>query len=220
LKKALLRRTVAEAIGTCAIVFLGCGALMVMERFPGSVPAGSISIIFGLTVAAMIYTFGHISGAHFNPAVTLAFAIGRHFPARDVLAYWFAQFSGAAIGSSLLSLLLPDGSHYGETQIHLPIAQAFAWEMIITFFLMIVVMAVATDTRAVGTMAGAAIGIAVMVLAFVAGPLTGASMNPARSFGPAIFAGRLADMWLYLTAPILGAALAALSYNWLKYQPD
>jgi len=212
----LLKRSAAEAIGTFAIVFFGCGALMVGERFAGSMSGAAVPVIFGLTVAAMIYTFGHVSGAHFNPAVTLAFAIARHFPRREVVAYWIGQFAGAIVASTLLYFILPLGSHYGETVTHVPLVSAFMWEVMVTFFLMLVVMAVATDTRAVGTMAGAAIGITVMIGAFVGGPLTGASMNPARSLGPAIYAHTLDTMGLYFIGPIVGAALAAVIYSWLK----
>jgi len=215
-KNQLLKRSVAEAIGTFAIVFFGCGALMVGERFAGSMSGVAVPVIFGLTVAAMIYTFGHVSGAHFNPAVTLAFAIARHFPGKEVAAYWFGQFTGAIVASTLLYFILPPGTHFGETITHVPLVSAFVWEVMVTFFLMLVVMAVATDTRAVGTMAGAAIGITVMIGAFVGGPLTGASMNPARSLGPAIFAHTLGTMGLYFIGPIIGAALAAMLYAWMK----
>jgi len=212
----MIKRGVAEAIGTFGIVFFGCGAIMVAERFPHTISPASIPIIFGLVVATMVYTLGHISGAHFNPAVTLAFAISRHFPFRDVVAYWIAQVIGALIGIAILYLILPPGHSYGATIPQVDLASAFAWEIVLTFVLMFVIMGVATDTRAVGTMAGAAIGAAVMMGAFVGGPVTGASMNPARSLAPLIAEGRLDLFWLYLFAPMVGAALASLLYKWIR----
>jgi MIP family channel proteins len=212
----MIKRGVAEAIGTFGIVFFGCGAIMVTERFPHTISPASIPVIFGLVVSAMVYTLGHISGAHFNPAVTLAFAISRHFPFRDVVAYWIAQVLGAIIAIAILYLILPPGNSYGATIPKVDIPSAFAWEAVLTFVLMFVIMGVATDTRAVGTMAGAAIGAAVMMDALVGGPVTGASMNPARSLAPLIAEGRLDLLWLYLLAPMLGAALAALLYKWIR----
>lgn len=210
------RKAVAEAIGTFAIVFSGCGSVMVAERFPGSVPISAVSVVFGLAVAAMIYAVGHISGAHFNPAVTLGFAIARHFPMRQVLIYWLAQVLGALAATALLVLLLPVGKNFGATIPHVPAIQAIGWETILTFFLMFVIIAVATDTRAEGTMAGAAIGATVMLGAFVGGPVTGASMNPARSLAPAIAQGSLDVFWIYLIGPVVGAVFAALLYSWIR----
>jgi len=216
----LLKKSIAEAVGTFTLVFAGCGAVMVADRFPGSVPPAAVPVVFGLAVAVMIYAVGHISGAHFNPAVTLAFAVGRHFPLRQIPFYWLAQFSGAVAASGLLVLLLPSGRAYGTTfsSVHPP--QALAWEGVLTFFLMFVIMAVATDTRAEGTMAGAAIGGTVMLAAFVGGPVTGASMNPARSLAPALFQGQLGEMWIYTLGPVLGAVAAALLYNFLRQGPQ
>jgi MIP family channel proteins len=164
----------------------------------------------------MIYALGHISGAHFNPAVTLAFAISRHFPARDVLIYWTAQCTGGLLAIGLLSIILPHGQSFGATVPAIDILPAFVWECILTFFLMLVIMGVATDTRAVGTMAGVAIGAVVMLDAFVGGPVTGASMNPARSLAPAIAAGRTDVLWIYILAPMTGAVLASLLYQWIR----
>jgi aquaporin NIP len=212
----MLKRGAAEAIGTFGIVFFGCGAIMVAERFPGAVSPAAISVVFGLVVTAMIYTLGHISGAHFNPAVTLAFAITRHFPFRSVLLYWVAQCLGSLVAASLLCLILPQGIGHGETVPHVPLLQAFTWEVILTFMLMFVVMGVAKDTRAVGTLAGVVIGATVMITAFVAGPITGDSMNPARSLGPAIISGRVDVLWLYILAPMVGAVLGAWVYQWVR----
>lgn len=192
---------------------------MVAERYPGTLSHASISVIFGLAVAVMIYAVGHISGAHFNPAVTLAFAAARHFPFEEVLSYWISQFAGALAALGVLKFILPMGHSYGATFPSVPFMPALAWEIILTFFLMFVIVAVATDTRAVGTMAGAAIGATVMLAAWVGGPITGASMNPARSFAPALFEGRLDVMWIYVVGPCIGAVLAALFYEAIRLAP-
>lgn len=218
--QALLHKSIAEAIGTFALVFAGCGSVMVAERFPGALAPSVIPVVFGLVVAAMIYAVGHLSGAHFNPAVTLAFAVARHFPRREVLAYWIAQFAGALVAIALLKFLLPAGESYGATVPAVAVGQAFAWEIVLSFFLMFVIVAVATDTRAEGTMAGAAIGATVMLCAFVGGPITGASMNPARSFAPALFEGTLDTFLIYLAAPPLGTVAAALLYDWIRCTPE
>ena len=215
----LSKKSLAEFTGTFTLVFAGCGSLMVAERFPGALSHSVIPVIFGLAVAVMIYAVGHISGAHFNPAVTLAFAAARHFPFEQVLAYWLAQLTGALAAIGVLKLILPSGHTYGTTIPAVPDGQALVWEIILTFFLMFVIVSVATDTRAVGTMAGAAIGGTVMLAAWVGGPVTGASMNPARSLAPAVFEGRLNDMWIYLLGPCLGAVLAALFYETIRMTP-
>ena len=200
-----MRKAVTEAIGTFAIVFAGCGAIRVQALFPGSVAPAVIPVVFGLVVAAMIYAVGHISGAHFNPAVTLGFAIARHFPAREVLVYWIGQIAGALLGVALLALLLPGATTFGATTPQVPVILALGWEFVLTFFLMFVIIAVATDTRAIGTMAGAAIGATVMLDAFVGGPVTGASMNPARSIAPALAEGRLEGLWDLCARPRTGS---------------
>jgi len=213
LKAPLAPRLLAEALGTFAIVFFGCGAIALFALTPAAISVSAIPVIFGLVVAAMIYGFGHISGAHFNPAVTLAFAISRHFPLREAFPYILAQCLGGILASALLAFLFPSPGSYGATIPHVPMMQAFAWEAVMTFFLMLVIMAVATDTRAVGTMAGAAIGAVVMIDAFIGGWATGASMNPARSLAPAIIQGSLDTLWLYFAAPIVGAIAGSLIYK-------
>ena len=185
MRREKISKALAEAVGTFAIVFVGCGGIMVAERFPGSIAKLAIPVLFGLVVIAMVYALGHISGAHFNPAVTAAFALARHFPLNQVLVYWVAQFLGALVATVSLTLLLPAGELYGATIPMVSPLRAVAWEAVLTFFLMFVIMAVATDTRAVGTMAGAAIGATVLFDALLGGPVTGASMNPERSFAPA-----------------------------------
>jgi aquaporin NIP len=209
------RSLVAEFIGTFALVFAGAGAVMV-EAKTGSLGQVGIALTFGLVIMAMIYAVGHISGAHFNPAVTFAFVLTRHFPWRRSLAYWAAQAAGAVTAALLLRASLGDIAHVGATLPSGSDRQSFLWETILTFFLMFVIMAVATDTRAVGEAAAIAVGGTVGLDALFGGPISGASMNPARSLGPALAAADLQSLWIYLTAPLLGAALGALAYQLVR----
>ncbi|PIQ97324.1 MAG: aquaporin [Nitrospinae bacterium CG11_big_fil_rev_8_21_14_0_20_56_8] len=209
-------KLIAEFIGTFALVFAGCGALMVAERFPGTLSPEIVPLVFGLIVAVMIYAVGHISGAHFNPAVTLGFTVAKHFPPSNLFPYWGAQFGGGIVACLLLNSLLPPGETYGATLPTIGTLKAMEWEMVLTFFLMFVIMAVATDSRAVGTMAGSAIGGTVMVCAFFGGPVTGASMNPARSLGPNMFQGETLSLWIYFVGPLAGAVLAAWIYEKIR----
>ncbi|MGE4234113.1 MAG: MIP family channel protein [Bacteriovoracia bacterium] len=214
-------KALAEGIGTFGLVFIGCGAIAVADRFPGSLAPSSIPPIFGLVVAAMIYTFGHISGAHFNPAVTFGFALIKRFPWREVPVYWLSQFLGAIFAVTLLYFILPEGQIYGATYPAIAAPKAILWEIVLSFFLMLVIVAVATDGRAVGIMAGAAIGATVTFDAFVGGVVTGASMNPARSLAPALFEGRFTHLWIYLVSPLIGAAMAAILYDKIRCEkPD
>jgi MIP family channel proteins len=216
MNRNLFNKAFAEALGTFAITLFGCGAISVSQRFPGAVSSGTVPIAFGLVVATMIYAVGHISGAHFNPAVTLAFAVARHFPRQQLLIYWVAQFLGALGGIAFLAATLPIGSSLGATVPTVAILAALLWEVVLTFFLMFVIISVATDTRAVGVMAGVAIGGTVALAAIVGGPLTGASMNPARSLAPAIFEGHFSALWLYFIGPAIGSVAAALVYNFIR----
>ena len=203
---------VAEAIGTFTLVFAGCGAIAV-----GSLGPAGVAAAFGLAIMVMVYAFGHVSGAHFNPAVTAAFAVGRHFPVARVLPYWAAQVGGAIAGAALLRVTLGDVP-LGVTQPAGSDAQALVWEVLLTFFLMLVIVAVATDTRAVGQGAAIAIGGTVALGSLIGGPISGASMNPARSLGPALVSGDLSDLWIYLLAPPVGAVIAVLVYRYLQRQ--
>jgi len=212
---ALARALVAELIGTFALVFAGAGAIMVDARTHALGHIG-VSIAFGLAIMVMIYAVGHISGAHFNPAVSFAFALTRHFPWPRAAAYWLAQAAGALIAAAILRASLGNLEHVGATLPAGSQAQALLWETVLTFFLMFVIMSVATDTRAVGEAAAIAIGGTVGLDAMFGGPISGASMNPARSLGPALVGGDLHALWLYVVAPLAGAALGALAYQFVR----
>ena len=211
----LARQALAELIGTFALVFAGCGAIMV-DATTHALGHVGVAISFGLVIMVMIYAVGHISGAHFNPAVTFAFALTRHFPWRRVAVYWPAQLAGALAAALVLRGSLGNVAHVGATLPSGSDGQAFLWESVLTFFLMFVIMAVATDTRAVGEAAAIAIGGTVGLDAMFGGPVTGASMNPARSLGPAIAGGDYTAIWVYIAAPLLGAAVAAAVYQFLR----
>jgi len=211
----LARSLCAEAIGTFALVFAGAGAIVVDSKTHALGHVG-VAIVFGLVIMAMIYAVGHISGAHFNPSVSFAFALTRHFPWRHAAAYWLAQVAGALAAAALLRASLGDRAHVGATLPAGSQGQAFLWELILTFFLMFVIMSVATDTRAVGEAAAIAIGGTVGLDAMFDGPITGASMNPARSLGPALVSGDLHALWLYIAAPLAGAGLGALAYQFVR----
>jgi MIP family channel proteins len=213
----LLRRAAAEGIGVFALVFAGCGAIVAEAEHPGALGAIGIAFVFGLIVMAMVYATGHLSGAHLNPAVTLAFALTRHFPGRETVAYLAAQVAGALVAAALLAAVWPSQpADLGTTLPSVGTGSAFVYEVVLTAFLMFVIMAVATDTRAVGAGAAIAIGGTVGLDALFGGPVTGASMNPARSLGPALVSGELHDLWIYLTAPLLGAAIGALAYQLVR----
>jgi aquaporin NIP len=205
----------AEGIGTFVLVFAGCGAIAV-DSVRGGLPEGAVAIAFGLAVLVMVYAVGHVSGAHLNPAVTAAFAITGHLPLIRVVPYWTAQVSGALVAALFLRITLGDGASLGVTQPTGSVTQAFLWEVVLTATLMLVITAVATDARAVGEAAAIAIGASVALGALVGGPISGASMNPARSLGPAIVSGELSDIWIYLAAPLVGASLAAIAYDRLR----
>jgi aquaporin NIP len=216
--RPLVRLLVAEFVGTFALVFAGCGAIMVDAK-TGELGDVGVAISFGLVIMAMIYAVGHISGAHLNPAVTLGFGLTRHFPWSRASGYWGAQVLGALTAALVLRGSLGDVAHVGATLPSGSDRQSFLWELVMTFFLMFVVMAVATDTRAVGEAAAIAIGGTVGLDAMFGGPVSGASLNPARSIGPAFVSGDLHALWLYILAPAAGAALGAVAYQVIRGDP-
>jgi aquaporin NIP len=204
------KRWLAEGIGTFALVFAGTGAIVVNDVSGGAVTHVGIAVTFGLIVMVMIYAVGDISGAHLNPAVTLGFWAARRLPGRDALPYVVSQCAGALIASALLRALFASHATLGATLPAGPDSQSFVLEVVITFFLMFVILGVATGAKEKGISAGIAIGGTVGLAAMFAGPICGASMNPARSLAPALMAGELGDLWIYLAAPPVGAALAVL----------
>ena len=210
---SLGRRCLIEAFATFALVFAGCGAIVVNSERGGSIGETGIAAAFGLVIMAMIYATGHLSGAHINPAVTLAFASTKHFPARDAIAYIPAQLAGAVVAALTLRIAW-DGTpaRLGATVPSVGVGAALLYEGVMTAFLMFVIMAVATDTRAVGGAAAIAVGGTVALDALFGGGVTGASMNPARSFGPALVASEWNDFWIYVAGPVAGALFGAVLY--------
>ena len=215
------RRYLAEFIGTFAYVFFGCGTRILVGRGQDTVSRLLVYFTFGFALLALTYALGHFSGAPFNPATTFGFALARRFPWRYLLPYWLFQVSGALAASTLLFFFLSPwvaNTEYAATIPTVGVAQAVGIETIITFFLMIVSMAAATDRRVNRGVAGLVLGVTIALGGWFAGPLTGGSMNPARSLAPALFAGgqALADVWIYWVGPLLGAILGAVVYEVLR----
>jgi thioredoxin type arsenate reductase len=205
-------------IGTFSIVFAGCGGIMILERYPNVFSHSAIPVVFGLVVAVMIYALGHISGAHFNPAVTASFTVMRRFSIKEMMAYWSAQIFGSCLAMFFLVFLLPKGSQFGATVPSVSWIHAVAEEAVLTFILMFVIITVSAGKRVNRMVAGVSIGATVMFCAFIGGSATGASMNPARSLGPAIFEKKLDVLWLYIIGPLAGAILAVFVYKFIQSQ--
>ena len=203
-----MKKYLAELLGTYALVFAGTGAIIIDQQTHGSITHVGIAITFGLVIMSMIYTFGDISGAHLNPAVSIAFTIAKKFPVKQLLPFIISQLSGALLASLTLKFLFPENQFLGATIPTGSASQSFVLEFILTFFLMLVIINVATGSKERGLFAGLAIGSIVGLEAMFAGPISGASMNPARSFGPAIISGHIEFLWIYLSATTLGAAMA------------
>lgn len=213
----LLKRALAEGIAAFALVFAGCGAIVSDARYHGALGTIGIGLVFGLVIMAMVYATGHLSGAHINPAVTVAFTLTRHFPAREALGYIAAQLTGATLAAlCLLAVWTDKPAQLGTTHPSVGAGSALVYELLLTAFLMFVIMAVATDTRAAGAAAAIAIGGVIGLDAIFGGPVTGASMNPARSFGPALVSGHWHDLWIYVAGPVLGAAIGGAAYQLVR----
>ena len=213
-----MKNYISEFIGTFAMIFCGTGAMTINEVTGGDVTHVGIGITCGLIVMAMIYAFGEISGAHFNPAVSIAFAYAKKFSWKEVHKYIFFQVAGAFAASLLLMWLFPKSELLGATIPTVDVWRAFVLELILTFFLMVVIINVSTGSKEVGMMAGIAIGSVVLLEALFAGPITNASMNPARSLAPNIVSGNIKGLWLYILAPIIGALLAVVSCKFVKHE--
>jgi aquaporin Z len=210
-----MRKYVAEAIGTFALLFCGTGAIIINGETGGAVSHVGIAITFGFIVMAMIYTLGSISGAHLNPAVTIAFTIAKRFPLKKVLPYIISQLVGAIAARGTLKFLFPSNEMLGATLPAGSEMQSFVLEFLLTFFLMLVIINVATGSKEQGMFAGLAIGSTVLLEAMFAGPICGASMNPVRSIAPAVVSGHLEHLWIYIVATTLGAALAIPVWKYL-----
>lgn len=213
-----MKKYYAEIIGTFAMIFCGTGAMTINEITNGSISHVGVATVWGLIVMAMIYAFGDISGAHFNPAVSIGFAIAKKFAWKEVPKYAFAQLMGAVLASGLLWFLFPESQFLGETvpAEGFPPYKAAILEFILTFFLMVVIINVSTGSKEIGTMAAVAVGSVILLEAMFAGPMTKASMNPIRSIAPALFTGNFQYLWLYISAPILGAITAVFSCKLVK----
>lgn len=207
-----MKKYIAEGIGTFALVFCGTGAIIINEQTNGSLGLLGISLVFGLIICAMIYVFGSFSGAHINPSVTIALAVGKITPKREVAFYILAQILGAILASTILKIIFPKAVTLGSTIPSGDLAQSFIIELVLTFFLMITVLGVASK-KEFSNVAGLIIGLVVTGIILVAGPISGGSFNPARSIAPAISTGNISTLWIYIIAPTLGAILAMLVWK-------
>jgi aquaporin Z len=205
-----VKKYAAEFIGTFALVFAGTGAIVIDETSNGAVTHVGVALTFGLVVLAMIYSVGDISGAHLNPAVSLGFFAARRFPFREVIPYVASQCLGALAATGLLRLLFPQNLMLGATVPFSSVMQSFVLELVLTALLMFVILGVSTGAAEKGITAGIVVGAVIALEAMFAGPISGASMNPARSLAPALVAGHIEHVWIYLVAPILGALVGVV----------
>ncbi len=210
-----MKKYLSETLGTFALVFCGTGAIITNQLSGGAVTHLGIAITFGLIVLAMIYAFGDKSGAHLNPAVTIAFWFAGRFPAKEILPFIISQLVGAFAASASLKLLFPEHETLGATLPAGSTFQSFVLEIILMFMLMLVIINVSTGAKEKGITAGIAIGSVVLLEALFAGPISGASMNPARSIAPAVVSGNLQHLWVYILAPLVGAIIAVVIGVWL-----
>jgi aquaporin NIP len=215
-----MNKYLAELIGTFALVFCGTGAIVINQQAGGIVTHVGIAITFGFIVMAMIYALGDISGAHMNPAVTIAFAIAGRFQLKQVFPYIIGQLIGALFASLVLRFLFPENDTLGTTLPAGSEMQSFVLEFLLSFFLMLVIINVATGSKEQGMFAGLAIGSTVLLEAMFAGPVCGASMNPARSIAPALISRHMEHLWIYVAAPVCGAAFSIPVYKILHQKPN
>ena len=212
----LLRKLLAEFLGTYALIFAGTGAIVIDQVSGGAITHLGVGLTWGLIVMVMIYTFGDVSGAHLNPAVSLGFTVAGRFPLKELPPYIAAQIVGALLASLTLRWLFPQSQFLGAT---LPAGsgmQSFVLEVLLTGMLMMVILNVSHGAKEKGITAGIAVGASIGLEAIFAGPICGASMNPARSFAPALVSGHLDHIWIYLMAPFLGALVAVPLYAALR----
>ncbi len=211
-----MKKYIAEFIGTFALIFCGTGAIIINQETNGVIGHAGIAATFGLIVMCMIYTFGEISGAQLNPAVTIGFALSGRFQKKEVLPYIASQITGAFLATLVLKFLFPLNHNLGATLPAGSQMQSFVLEVILTYFLMLVILNVSQGSKETGLFAGIAIGGTVLLEAMFAGPISGASMNPARSLSPALVSGNICDLWIYIFAPIFGVILAVFTWKMLK----
>jgi len=213
-----VQKIIAEIFGTYFLIFAGCGAVTINASKNGAITFPGVAIVWGLAVMVMVYAVGHISGAHFNPAVTFAFATCGRFPWRQLPAYVLAQMLGSTLAAGTLRLMF--GGRHEHFPGTLPTGsdvQSLVIEIITTFYLMFVISGVATDNRAIGELAGLAVGATILLNVLIAGPVSGASMNPARSVGPALVSGQYRSIWVYLVGPVAGSVAGAWAYNLIRF---
>lgn len=210
-----MKKCLAEFIGTFALVFCGTGAVIVNSLSNGSLGLLGISAAFGIIITAMVYVFGNISGAHINPAVTIALSVGKLMPKNEVLGYSFAQVLGAFFASGLLYFIFPEAKTLGETLPNGGILLSIILEIVLTFFLMLTILGI-TSNKEQSHLAGIVIGVFVVGAILIAGPISGGSFNPARSIAPALFLGNVNELWLYILAPITGSVLAMLLWMFMS----
>jgi aquaporin NIP len=213
-----MKKFIAEFLGTFALVFAGTGAVIINEQSHGTITHVGIAITFGLVIMSMIYAFGETSGAHLNPAVSIAFTVAGRFPLKQLGPYIFSQLAGAVVASFTLKFMFPDNGLLGTTLPAGSDMQSFIMEFILTFFLMMVILNVALGSKEQGMFAGIAIGGIIGLECMFAGPISGASMNPIRSLAPAVASGHVEHLWLYIVAPVLGAMAAVPVFKLLKHE--